>query len=160
MEGIVICDLKFFRDIYEIGLLDKVFCLPVVFHTSDFVYDNLVPDGCMQKCREYREQDRLIVDTIPGKELDNILDLRMKGLSFDDATVWYISRKFGFKLLTDDFLLGQYLREDSKEVLGILDVLKMLISNNLIRKECAAEKLDELKNWGREFSKEEINSII
>lgn len=156
MEGIVICDLRFLRDIYEIGLLDKVFALPIAFHSSDFVYDNIIPESCALKCKELRENGKFIIDTIPGNEIDNILDYRKKGLSFDDATVWYISKKFDLSLLTDDFVLRRYLAEDSRTVIGILDILKMLISEGQITKSEALSAISELNKLGRDFSEGSI----
>ncbi|MCQ2147091.1 MAG: hypothetical protein MJZ16_06190 [Bacteroidales bacterium] len=151
MEGIVICDLRFLRDIFETGLLDKVFELPINFHTSDFVYDNIVPEECAKKCKTLRENGTFVVDTIPGKEFENILECRKRGLSFDDATAWYIARKFGLGLLTDDFVLKRHLVEDSKKVIGILDILDMLVSNSLISVDRKEEALSELRKLGREF---------
>lgn len=151
MEGIVICDLRFLRDIYEIGLLEKVFALPIAFHTSDFVYDNIIPEECALECKRLRENGKFIVDTIPGKEVGNILEYRKRGLSFDDATVWYIAKKLDFGLLTDDFVLRRYLVEDSRNVIGILDILDRLEKVNLIDKKTKSKALSELIKLGREI---------
>ena len=143
MKKIVVNDTNVFIDLYEVGLLEEFFSLPWEVHTTDFVMLELLREG------QYQADKRLVVPVFEAKEMSEIgnlyqLNMNRTNLSLTDCSVWYYAKVNNYILLTGDRKLRTVSVYNGVEVHGVIYVFDALVESNMISRQVAVEKLQQL----------------
>ncbi len=83
-----------------------------------------------------------------------------KGLSFEDCSVWYYSKKKKGALLTGDAKLRRHAEKDNVQVRGILFVFDEIVKQNLLKPAEAALKISQLKQINPRLPINELDKRI
>jgi rRNA-processing protein FCF1 len=131
---VLINDANILIDLVKLELLEVFSNLDFELYSTDFVIEEL-------NRTERKEIDVLIFDNKLSvietelfndfKGIDSIL-ARTSGLSFEDCSVWYYSKKMNGILLTGDGKLRKQARKDNIDVRGIIYIFDKLIEQELI----------------------------
>lgn len=101
---IVINDANILIDLVKLELLEAFSKLTFDLHTTDFVIEEL-SDQQRGPITELSESNKLgIIETIKIEDFQGINSIleNSSGLSFEDCSVWYYSKKLSGILLTGD----------------------------------------------------------
>jgi hypothetical protein len=165
MKKIVVNDTNVFIDLYEVGLLEEFFSLPWEVHTTDFVMLELLREGQHDTVAIYKADKRLIVPVFEPKEMIEIGNLFQQyvnrtNLSLTDCSVWYYAKVNNYILLTGDRKLRIASVFDGVEVHGVIYVFDRLVELDMISRQVAVEKLQQLYSINPRLPKEEIDKRI
>lgn len=165
MKKIVVNDTNVFIDLYEVGLLDEFFSLPWEVHTTDFVMLELLREGQHDTVARYKADKRLIVPVFEAKEMLEIgnlfqQSLNKTNLSLTDCSVWYYAKVNNYILLTGDRKLRTTSAYEGVEVHGVIYVFDRLVEFNVISRQVAVKKLQQLYSINSRLPKEEIEKRI
>lgn len=165
MKKIVVNDTNVFIDLYEVGLLDEFFSLPWEVHTTDFVMLELQREGQHGTVARYKADKRLIVPVFEGKEIIEIgylfqQNVNRTNLSLTDCSVWYYAKVNNYILLTGDRKLRTTSTYDGVEVHGVIYVFDCLVELDIISRQVAVERLQQLYVINPRLPKEEIEKRI
>ena len=165
MKKIVVNDTNIFIDLYEVGLLEEFFSLPWEVHTTDFVILELQREGQHETVAKYKTDKRLVVPVFEAKEMSEIGNLFQQNmnrtnLSLTDCSVWYYAKANNYILLTGDRKLRTVSVYDDVEVHGVIYVFDALVESNMISRQVAVEKLQQLCVINPRLPKEEIDKRI
>jgi predicted nucleic acid-binding protein len=143
---IAINDANLFIDLFEIDLIDSFFLLNLEFHTTSLILSELDPNqqSYIQKFLEIR---KLKIREISIAEIETFKDLpvQTKKLSINDLSLYF----YAFELrecmvLTGDNRLRKEAEKIGFEVHGVLWVFEEMVSYNILEKQIAVQKLEEL----------------
>lgn len=165
MKKIVVNDTNIFIDLFEVGLLEKFFSLPWEVHTTDFVMLELQREGQHETVVRYQSDQRLVVPILEAKELLEIGNLYQQyvnrtNISLTDCSVWYYAKVNNYILLTGDRKLRTASTYDGVEVHGVIYVFDNLVEFNMISRQIAVEKLQQLYSINPRLPKEEVDKRI
>ena len=165
MKKIVVNDTNIFIDLYEVGLLDEFFSLPWEVHTTDFVMYELLREGQHETVAKYKADKRLVIPVFEGKEMSEIANMYQQSmektnLSLADCSVWYYAKMNNYILLTGDRKLRTASILDGVEVHGVIYVFDTLVELEIIPRQVAVEKLQQLYSMNPRLPKEEIEKRI
>ena len=165
MKKIVVNDTNVFIDLYEVGLLEQFFSLPWDVHTTDFVMLELQKEGQHETVARYKTDKRLVVPVFEAKEMLEIGNLFQQNMnrtnvSLTDCSVWYYAKVNNYILLTGDRKLRTTSILDGVEVHGVIYVFDALVEFNMISRQVAVEKLQQLHVINPRLPKEEIEKRI
>lgn len=165
MKKIVVNDTNVFIDLYEVGLLEEFFSLPWEVHTTDFVMLELQREGQHETVAKYKAAKRLVVPVFEAKEMLEIGNLFQQyvnrtNLSLTDCSVWYYAKVNNYILLTGDRKLRTTSVLDGVEVHGVIYVFDALVEFDMISRQVAVEKLQQLYIINPRLPKEEIDKRI
>ena len=165
MKKIVVNDTNVFIDLYEVGLLEEFFSLPWEVHTTDFVMLELQREGQHETVAKYKADNRLVVSVFEAKEMSEIGNLfkqnmNRTNLSLTDCSVWYYAKVNNYILLTGDRKLRTVSAYDGVEVHGVTYIFDTLVEFNMISRQVAVEKLQQLFVINPRLPKEEIDKRI
>ena len=165
MKKIVVNDTNVFIDLYEVGLLEEFFSLPWEVHTTDFVMLELQREGQHETVAKYKADKRLVVPVFEAKEMLEIGNLFQQyvnrtNLSLTDCSVWYYAKVNNYILLTGDRKLRTTSVLDGVEFHGVIYVFDALVEFNMISRQVAVEKLQQLYIINSRLPKEEIDKRI
>ena len=165
MKKIVVNDTNVFIDLYEVGLLEEFFSLPWEVHTTDFVMLELQREGQHETVAKYKADKRLVVPVFEAKEMLEIGNLFQQyvnrtNLSLTDCSVWYYAKVNNYILLTGDRKLRTTSVLDGVEVHGVIYVFDALVEFDMISRQVAVEKLQQLYTINPRLPKEEIDKRI
>ena len=165
MKKIVVNDTNVFIDLYEVGLLELFFSLPWDVHTTDFVMLELQKEGQHETVARYKTDKRLVVPVFEAKEMLEIGNLFQQNMnrtnvSLTDCSVWYYAKVNNYILLTGDRKLRTTSILDGVEVHGVIYVFDALVEFNMISRQVAVEKLQQLYVINPRLPKEEIEKRI
>ena len=165
MKKIVVNDTNVFIDLYEVGLLEQFFSLPWDVHTTDFVMLELQREGQHETVAKYKADKRLVVPVFEAKEMLEIGNLFQQNMnrtnvSLTDCSVWYYAKVNNYILLTGDRKLRTTSILDGVEVHGVIYVFDALVEFNMISRQVAVEKLQQLYVINPRLPKEEIEKRI
>lgn len=159
---VVVNDTNIFLDLINADLLDEFFQLPYDVHTTDFVISEIIEPQQSFIVQEFIENEKLYVGVFSDSdlvEISNIQDLN-KGLSFEDCSVLYYSKRNKYSILTGDRLLTKIACNDGLDVRGVLFIFDELVAKAIISKSTAATKLELILNMGTRLPKNECDSRI
>ncbi len=159
---VVINDANILIDLAKLDLLDAFSKLNFELHTTDFVLAELI------------QSQRILIDKLI---LDNVLNIiktedvadltginkllqRTNGLSFEDCSVWYYSKKMNGILLTGDGKLRKQARKDDIEVKGIIYIFDELLDQGLISYVIAIYKMKQLIQLNMRLPEAEIEKRL
>jgi len=165
MKTIVVNDTNVFIDLYEVGLLEEFFSLPWEVHTTDFVMLELQREGQHETVAKYKADKRLVVPVFEAKEMSEIGNMFQQyvnrtNLSLTDCSVWYYAKVNNYILLTGDRKLRTVSAYNGIEVHGVIYVFDTLVECNMISRQVAVEKLQQLYVINPRLPKEEIEKRI
>lgn len=165
MKKIVVNDTNVFIDLYEVGLLEEFFSLPWEVHTTNFVMLELQREGQHGTVAKYKADKSLVVPVFEAKEMleiGNIYQqyLNRTNLSLTDCSVWYYAKVNNYILLAGDRKLRTVSLLDGVEVHGVIYVFDTLVEFDIISRQVAAEKLQQLFVINPRLPKEEIEKRI
>ena len=165
MKKIVVNDTNVFIDLYEIGLLEEFFSLPWEVHTTDLVMLELLREGQHDTVARYKAEKRLVVPVMEAEEMLEIGKTfqqyeKRTNLSLTDCSVWYYAKVNNFILLTGDRKLRAVSTYDGVEVHGVIYVFDCLVEFDVISRQIAIEKLQQLYSINPRLPKEEVEKRI
>lgn len=119
---IVINDANILIDLVKLDLLNIFSKLPFDLHTTDFVYEELNEDQKSPVSILSENGFLKIIETEEIIDFQSISELleSSSGLSFEDCSVWYYSKKLSGILLTGDAKLRKQVSKQGIEVRGII----------------------------------------
>ena len=165
MKKIVVNDTNVFIDLYEVGLLEEFFSLPWEVHTTDFVMLELQREGQHETVARYKADKRLVVPVFEAKEMLEIGNMYQQyvnrtNLSLTDCSVLYYAKVNNYILLTGDRKLRTVSAYDGVEVRGVIFVFDSLVEFDIISRQAAIEKLQQLYRINPRLPKDEIDKRI
>ena len=141
---VVVNDTNIFIDLYESGLLDKLFELPLEIHTVDVLLPELIKDGQREIVASYIEKGLIHLHSLSIDEVIAVQDWMDKAtgnVSYVDCAVWYYAHQNCYTLLTGDGQLRRQAEASGVEVHGILYLLDLIADYGIIPKYKLADKL-------------------
>lgn len=164
MEIVAVSDTDIFIDLVEIGLLDDFFALPWEIHTTDMIIHELKVAEEKKKVVEYCSKGRLHVKGYTMKEMPTLTKFhtaqRSARVSIQDCSVWLYAMENDYTLLTGDARLRNAAAKMKVDVHGIFYVIDKLVEMQLLSKEDAVEKLEQLKLLNPRLQPSEIENRI
>ena len=159
---VVINDANILIDLARLELLSEFSKLDFEIYTTDFVLEELNTEQKLP-VNELVESESIIL--IQTEEIEDYSGIRQllessTGLSFEDCSVWYYSKKYKGTLLTGDGKLKKEARKNGIEVRGIVYLFDELLRQNIIDFEIAMVKIEELKQLNNRLPKKEIDKRI
>ena len=150
---------------YEVGLLEEFFSLPWEVHTTDFVMLELQREGQHETVAKYKADKRLVVPVLEAKAMSEIgvlyqQNMNKTNLSLTDCSVWYYAKVNNYILLTGDRKLRTVSAYSGVEVHGVIYVFDTLVEFEIISRQLAVEKLQQLYVINPRLPKEEIEKRI
>ena len=143
---IAVNDANLLIDLWEVGLIDLFFQLPLSFHTTQLIISEL-DEKQAESLAVYIEQGRLTVRHLTRAEIDNLgsLSVDSRKLSRQDLSVYFYAKELiDCMILTGDNRLRKEAERQGFEVHGILWVFEQLLENNIIDRKLAREQLQNL----------------
>ena len=157
---IVINDTNIFLDLYDAGLLDVFFQLPVQVHTVDFVINEITRPEQQKVIQLLIDRGILVVKDYPSTSIPNLYQFNQEcggNLTLTDSTVIYYAQSLaGCRILTGDRQLRNRAEERDIMVSGILYVFDQLVEHNLVSPYEASQKLEALFRINARLPKREI----
>lgn len=159
---IIINDANILIDLVKLELLKAFSKLNFDLQTTDFVIEEL---NHKQKkpITKLSELNKLgVIETINIEDFQGINTIleNSNGLSFEDCSVWYYSKKLSGILLTGDGKLRKQASKDNLEVRGIIYLFDEFLRQGIISFEKAIEKIKELYLLNNRLPKKEIDKRI
>lgn len=159
---IVINDANILIDLVKLELIDAFSKLDLDLHTTDFVLDELNDEQMTPIVNLSDEKKLTVIETteiIDFQGITTILE-NSTGLSFEDCSVWYYSKKMSGILLTGDGKLRKQASKDKIEVRGIIYLFDVFLDQHLISFHEAIEKIKQLALLNNRLPKKEIDERI
>jgi predicted nucleic acid-binding protein len=159
---IVINDANILIDLVKLELINAFSKLDFDLHTTDFILDELNDEQRTPIVNLNSGKKLTVIETIETTDFQGITTILEKstGLSFEDCSVWYYSKKMSGILLTGDRKLRKQASKDNIEVRGIIYLFDVLLNQNLISFQEAVEKIKQLMLLNNRLPKKEIDKRI
>jgi len=143
---ILINDANVLIDLVKLDLLDEFANLTHELHTTDFILEEVNPDQKSHILPVIDAGKLNLIVTTEVEDFQGIADLleNSSGLSFEDCSAWYFSKKMDGTLVTGDRKLRKAVENDEIEVRGIIFILDEILKQELISFENAIEKIELL----------------
>lgn len=161
---IVINDTNIFLDLYDIGLLDTFFRLPMRVHTVDFVVNEITRPSQAQAIQQLIDKGMLVVKDYPATDITNLYQFNVEcggNLTLTDSTVIYYAKSLtDCRILTGDRQLRNRAEQRGIKVSGILYVFDQLVELGLLSHTEASKKLAALFRINPRLPKGEVETRI
>ncbi len=140
---ILINDANILIDLVKLNLLEQFVNLSHELHTTDFILEELVQEQKKDISKWINEGRINLIVTFEVNDFQGIYDLLegSAGLSFEDCSAWYYSKKMKGTLVTGDKKLRKVAEENEIEVRGMIFILDEILKQGLITFERAIEKI-------------------
>lgn len=142
--NILVTDASIFIDLIDCDVLSPFFELPCQYYTTDYIWDELIPEQqvLLQPAidhgkLEIHDTDEHFLEYISEKNLS-------KSLSIADRSVWYLTKMKGDILLTSDGALRKMAKKHEIKTHGLLWIFEQMVNHNIISPQTAITKLDLL----------------
>ncbi|MFN3379829.1 MAG: hypothetical protein ACK41O_10265 [Runella zeae] len=139
-------DANLFIDLYEVQLTATFFGLPLVFHTTQLILNEL-EDEQVAQLQPYIQNGSLYVRHLSREEIESLdaLTPHSRKLSRQDLSVYFYAREIGkCMILTGDNRLRKEAQRQGFEVHGILWVLEQMVIEALLTPNDAVTALQNL----------------
>lgn len=159
---IVINDANILIDLAKLELLEVFSKLHFDLHTTDFIIEELNDEQHEPVSKLIKIGKLKVIETedaIDFQGIINILD-NCSGLSFEDCSVWYYSKKMAGALLTGDGKLRKQATKEGIEVRGIIFIFDELLKQGLISFILAINKIEDLSILNNRLPQKEIEKRI
>jgi len=159
---VVINDANILIDLAKLELLKVFSKIDFDLQTTDFIIEELNQEQRIPVQKLINGGKLTVIETQDISDFEAISSLLSKsnGLSFEDCSVWYYSRKLSGALLTGDGKLRKQAAKDGLEVRGILFIFDELLKQKLIGFKVAIEKITTLYQINNRLPKKEIDKCI
>jgi len=161
---IVINDTNIFLDLYDIGLLDTSFRLPIRVHTVDFVVNEISRHDQAQAILQLIDNGMLVVKAYPATNTPDLFQFKVEcggNLTMADSTVIYYAKSIpDCRILTGDRQLRNRAEQQGIKVSGILYIFDQLVEQELLPHVEAAKKLSALFRINPRLPKGEVEARI
>ena len=161
---IVINDTNIFLDLYDIGLLDTFFRLPIKVHTVDFVVNEITRPNQAQAIQQLINNGMLVVKDYPATDIPDLLQFNVEcggNLTLTDSTVIYYAKSLtDCRILTGDRQLRNRAEQRGIKASGILFVFDQLVELGLLPHAEASRKLATLFRINSRLPKGEVEARI
>lgn len=161
---IVINDTNLFLDLYDIGLLDTFFRLPIRVHTVDFVVNEITRPHQAKAIQQLKDNGMLVVKDYPATSIHELFQFNVEcggNLTLTDSTVIYYAKSMpGCRILTGDRQLRNRAEQRGIKVSGILYVFDQLVELELLSNTEASKKLAALFRINPRLPKGEVEARI
>ena len=143
---IAINDANLLIDLFDIDLIDSFFQLNLEFHTTTLIFGEL--DNDQQKyLKQFIETEKLKIREISILEIETFknLPVQTRKLSVQDLSLYFYAIELkNCMILTGDNRLRKEAEKIGFEVHGVLWVFEELVNHNILEKQTAIQRLDEL----------------
>jgi len=161
---IVINDTNIFLDLYDIGLLDTFFRLPIRVHTVDFVLNEISCSNQAKTIQQLIDNGMLVVKTYSETNIPDLFQFKVEcggDLTLTDSTVIYYAKSMpDCRILTEDRQLRKRAEQRGTKVSGIQYVFDQLVEQNLLSHTEALKKKTELFRKNSRIPKSEVDTRI
>ena len=161
---IIINDTNVFLDLYDVGLLETFFQLPVTVHTIDLVVNEIIRPAEQKAIQALIGNGQLLVKEYSAQDLNDrfMVNVACGGnLTLTDSTVIYYAKSLPeCRILTGDRQLRNRAEQRGIKVSGILYVFDQLVEHGLLSHEEAAKRLSALFRINTRLPKGEIEARI
>lgn len=159
---VVINDTNIFLDLYDIGLLDIFFRLPIRVHTVDFVVNEISRPHQAQAIQQLIDNGMLVVKDYPATSIPELFQFHVEcggNLTLTDSTVIYYAKSLAeCRILTGDRQLRNRAEQRGIKVSGILYVFDQLVEQGLLPHAEASGKLAALFRINSRLPKGEVEA--
>lgn len=155
---LLINDANILIDIIKLDMVAPFLELSFDLQTTDFVLSEL--SDAQQLLLESEKLKIITTDSPEDFRQINSLLANNNGLSFEDCSVWYYTKKLSGVLISGDGKLRKKVREDGIEVKGIIFIIEEMKKQGKITTQNAIIKLNELKELNIRLPHNEIDKII
>lgn len=145
---IAINDANLFIDLWEVMLIDKLFQLPLEFHTTQLILNELELEQ-KNELTKFIESGKLIVRYLSREEIDDLenISVNSKKLSREDLSLYFYAKELkNCMILTGDNRLRKEAQKLNFEVHGTLWVFEQLVNLGYLSTQKAIELLKNLLN--------------
>lgn len=159
---IFVNDTNILIDLAKLDLLEAFSKLDALLYTTDVVIEELEDSRQRDQINHLINHGILEVLSMEGEELIEIYTLKEEntGLSFEDCSVWFLTKKHGGTLLTGDGKLRKQARKKGVDVRGILFVFDEFLKNGILEYPTARDKLIQLREMNSRLPEKEINKRL
>lgn len=159
---IVINDANILIDLAKLELIEIFSKINFDLHTTDFVIEELNDEQHKPVSKLVKNGKLKVIETEDALDFQGIVDIleNSSGLSFEDCSVWYYSKKLTGALLTGDGKLRKQATKGGIEVRGIIFIFDELIKQGLISFTIAIDKIENLSKLNNRLPKKEIEKRI
>jgi predicted nucleic acid-binding protein len=159
---IAVNDANLFIDLWEIKLIETFFQLPLEFHTTQLILNELEPEQ-RKEFTNFIEANKLKVRYLTREEIDDLdsISVNSRKLSRQDLSVYFYAKELNnCMILTGDNRLRKEAQRQGFEVHGILWVFEQMVEKGLLQAKFASEKLQELMSINLWLPVGEFEKII
>lgn len=163
MRKFVVSDSSIFVDLIKMGLLDDFFLLPFDISTVDFVIRELKKAGQVDAVLEFETRKKLTLIKFSEPEIEDIYNLKIATggyVSFQDCSVLFCASQKTAIILTEDRALTLKARSYLIDGYGLLYVLNLIVSYNIVPSSVVADKLEELAKENKMLPEMTVNELI
>jgi len=161
---IIINDTNVFLDLYDVGLLETFFQLPVTVHTIDLVVNEITRPDEQKAIQALIGKGQLLVKEYSAQDLNDLFMFNVAcggNLTLTDSTVIYYAKSLpDCRILTGDRQLRNRAEQRGIKVSGILYVFDQLVEHGLLSHVEAAKRLSALFKINTRLPKVEIEARI
>lgn len=161
-ETAAVMDASILIDCADLGILEKVFALPLIFKTTDLVWAEVTDLENIKVIQEFIDEGKLKVESLGVQEIEAIDQLSQThpGLSLEDCSVWYLASQEKAILLTGDRKLRNTAQENGLQVRGSLWILAELVDKELLSRIEACLKIRTLYNINQRLPRTVVLQMI
>ncbi len=155
---ILINDANILIDLIELELLQEFSLLEFEMCTTDFILAEIEDTQKVLIDTIIEAGHLTVIVTVNDEDFDGINGLLNigGGLSWEDCSTWYYSRKLGGILVTGDGSLRKLATAAGIEVRGIIYLFDELLAQKIITCEMAVEKIEHLLTINSRLPKDAI----
>ncbi len=159
---ILINDANILIDLVKLDFLNQFANLPHELHTTDFILEEINNEQKRAISRLINEDKINLIVTSDIEDFLGINDLleNSSGLSFEDCSAWYYSKKMNGTLVTGDVKLRKIALKNGIEVRGIIFILDEILKYDLITFEVAIEKIERLYQLNTRLPQQELTKRV
>lgn len=159
---IVINDANILIDLVKLELIQVFAKINFDLHTTDFVIEELNDEQLKPVSKLIKSGKLKVIETEDAMDFQGITNLleNSNGLSFEDYSVLYYSKKLSGALLTGDGKLRKQATKEGIEVRGIIFIFDELLKQGLISFTLAIDKIEKLLLLNNRLPKKEIEKRI
>lgn len=159
---IVINDANILIDLAKLELIQVFSKINFDLHTTDFVIEELNDEQRNPVSKLIKSKKLTVIETQDILDFQGITSIleNSSGLSFEDCSVWYYSKKLSGALLTGDGKLRKQAIKEGIEVRGIIFIFDELLKQNLITFKIAIDRIEKLSLLNNRLPKKEIEKRI
>jgi rRNA-processing protein FCF1 len=159
--NVAVNDATLLMDLFELDLIEKFFELPIEFHVTQLVIQELEEYQILALNR-FIEIKRLKVRYLTLTEMGSLNNYPDAiSLTQEDLSIYlYAKELLNCMILTADNRLKKEAKRHGFEVHGILWVFEKLLENKILKSEIALLKLNTLMKMNAGISENDCNEII